>query len=249
MKAKKLFSSMVVATFCMAMFSFMSCCKDDEKPKNNHFPNALVTAKYAKDNTFYLQLDDATTLLPTNLKKSPFGKKEVRALANIKEVKQDSKGYTKAVFVNWIDSILTKSTVPTLGEKKNDEKYGKDPVEIINDWVTVAEDRYLTLRFRTRWGNSNKRHHVNLLTGTNKDNPYELEFRHNAHGDTKGRIGDALVAFNLKDLPDTKGEKVKLKLTWMSFRGKKSVEFDFMNKKDMKKTLEINRKNITHTIE
>ena len=33
-------------------------------------------------------------------------------------------------------------------EGENSEKYGNNLVEIVRDWVTVAEDGYLTLRFR-----------------------------------------------------------------------------------------------------
>lgn len=51
---------------------------------------------------------------------------------------------------------------------------------MINDWVTIAEDGYLTLRFRTMWGNRSQAHFVNLLMSKDAENPYEVEFRHNA---------------------------------------------------------------------
>ena len=207
-----------------------SCLDDDD---NNayylRYPNALVTVKGAADDAFFLQLDDKTTLLPTNVKTSPFGDKEVRALVNYSEVNEPSGDYTKAVHINWIDSILTKPIAPDLGEE-NDEVYGTDPVEIVNDWVTIAEDGYLTLRFRTIWGGS-KKHFVNLLLGQNPENPYEVEFRHNAYGDTYGSEGDGLVAFKLDELPDTEGKIVKLKLKWKSFSGEKSAEFDYCTRK------------------
>ena len=44
-------------------------------------------------------------------------------------------------------------------------------------------------------------------------------------------VDDALVAFNLNELPDTKGETVKLKLRWKAYSGNKSVEFDFCSRK------------------
>ncbi len=207
-----------------------SCLDDDD---NNayylRYPNALVTVKGAADDAFFLQLDDKTTLLPTNVKASPFGDKEVRALVNYSEVNEPSGDYTKAVHINWIDSILTKPIAPDLG-KENDEVYGTDPVEIVNDWVTIAEDGYLTLRFRTIWGGS-KKHFVNLLLGQNPENPYEVEFRHNAYGDTYGSEGDGLAAFKLDELPDTEGKTVKLKLKWKSFSGEKSAEFDYCTRK------------------
>lgn len=233
MKINSVFSkALAVATVVATSIGFQSCLDDDD---NNayylRYPNALVTVKEAADGAFFLQLDDKTTLLPTNVKTSPFGDKEVRALMNYSEVDEASGEYTKAVHINWIDSILTKPIAPDLGEE-NDKIYGTDPVEIVNDWVTLAEDGYLTLRFRTVWGGSQK-HFVNLLLGQNLDNPYEVEFRHNAYGDTYGKTDDGLVAFKLDELPDTEGKTVKLKLKWKSFSGDKSAEFDYCTRKSV----------------
>ena len=231
MKINSVFSkALAVATVVATSIGFQSCLDDDD---NNayylRYPNALVTVKEAADGAFFLQLDDKTTLLPTNVKTSPFGDKEVRALMNYSEVDEASGEYTKAVHINWIDSILTKPIAPDLGEE-NDKIYGTDPVEIVNDWVTLAEDGYLTLRFRTVWGGSQK-YFVNLLLGQNPDNPYEVEFRHNAYGDTYGKTDDGLVAFKLDELPDTEGKTVKLKLKWKSFSGDKSAEFGYCTRK------------------
>ncbi len=232
----------MVTGLLLSVFIFQSCL-DKDYNIDIYYPNALVTVKHAPDNTFYLQLNAKTTLLPTNVDKSPYGDKEVRALVNYMEVDKESKEYTKAVHINWIDSILTKQTVPFLEAEDFDTVYGTDPVEIVNDWVTIAEDSYLTLRFRTRWGYTQKPHFVNIITGVNEDNPYEIEFRHNAYGDTFGNSGDALVAFSLKDLPDTNGETVKLKLTWMSFSGKKSTEFDYRTDEETKGNLVLKNDN------
>ena len=125
---------------------------------------------------------------------------------------------------------MTKPIAPDLGEE-NDQTYGTDPVEIVNDWVNIAEDGYLTLRFRTVWGNSSQAHYVNLLKSNNPENPYEVEFRHNAFGDTSGSYGDALVAFKLDGLPDTEGKTVKLTLKWQSFSGEKSTTFNYCTRK------------------
>ena len=77
------------------------------------------------------------------------------------------------------------------------------------------------------WSNLGITHFVNLIPTNNPDNPYEVEFKHDANGDVNGRMGDGLVAFKLDDLPDTEGETVKLKLIWKSFSGEKSAEFDY----------------------
>lgn len=210
--------------------SLQSCLDDDDYDWNLRYPNALVTVKPVNNNSFFLQLDDSTTLLPTNMTSSPFGDKEIRALVNFSEVDKPSEGYDKAILINWIDSILTKPIAPNLGSD-NDKIYGTDPVEIINDWVTIAEDGYLTLRFRTLFGDNSKTHYVNLLASSDAANPYEVEFRHNANGDIYGKEVDGLVAFNLSSLPDTEGKTVKLKLKWKSFSGDKTAEFNYCTRK------------------
>lgn len=215
----------------LAATAFQSCLDDDDKHYvGRNLPNALVTVKTMGDSC-YLQLDDSTTLYPINIKKLPFGNKEVRALTNFTITDKTKEHYDKVVYVNWIDSILTKQTVPNLGDKENAEKYGNDPVDIVRDWVTIAEDGYLTLRFRTYWGGS-KTHTINLVTGVNPNDPYEVELRHNANGDPQLRQGDALVAFDLENnLPDTQNKTVKLTIRWNSYAGEKTVAFDYCSRK------------------
>lgn len=204
--------------------TLQSCTEDDDDNITLLRPTALVTVRPAADGTFTMQLDNTTTLSPSNMKSSPFGDKEVRALVNYTETETGNSRGTRSVHINWMDSIRTKTPVPDLGAE-NDAKYGNDAIEIVKDWVTIAEDGYLTLRLRTQWGMSGNKHYVNLLTGANPDDPYELELRHDARGDTGGIVGDALIAFNLNDLPRKDGQDVKLKLSWKSFSGKKSAEF------------------------
>ena len=149
----------------------------------------------------YLQLDDNTTLLAKNLKPTIFDGKEVRALVNYTQTSEKS------------------------------EKYGDDMVDIVRDWVTVAEDGYLTLRFRALWGGQ-KVHYINLVTDVNPENPYEVELRHNANGDPQNYWRDALVAFNLNGVvPDTEGKTVKLTIRWRSSQGYKKVDFDYCSRK------------------
>lgn len=222
---------LITAVVLSTTLTFQSCLDDDDDDYWYHrYPNALVTVKPLSDNSFFLQLDDNTTLLPTNITSSPYGDKQVRALVNFSKVDKPSEGYDEAVQIHWMDSILTKQIAPDLG-LDNDSVYGTDPVEIVNDWVTIAEDGYLTLRIRTIRGDYEKAHFVNLLASTDPATPYEVEFRHNAFEDNFGSEKDGLVAFNLDSLPDTEGKTVKLKLKWKSFNGDKSAEFDYCTRK------------------
>lgn len=217
---------LLFATGILLTMLILPSCLDDNDDVSRLYPNALVTVKEAADETVYFQLDETTTLLPVNITSHPFDSKEVRALVNYEEVDDSSEEYDQAVKVNWIDSIRTKPMAPNLGED-NDNEYGNDPVEIVSDWVTIAEDGYLTLRFRTMWSQLGITHYVNLIPTNNPENPYEVQFKHDANGDVSGRVGDGLVAFRLDQLPDTEGETVKLKLIWDSFNGEKSMEFDY----------------------
>lgn len=224
---KKLSLSLLsVGIAVTAILSLAACSDDDNNIYNRLYPNALVTVKPTSANAFYMQLDDNITLKPVNMTSSPYGERQVRALVNIDFVEQDASPYNRAVWVNWMDSILTKRTIP-ITELQGSAEYGDDAVEIVRDWVTIAEDGYLTLRFRTLWGYRGQRHYVNLATGVNPDDPYEVELFHYAAGDTPTHYGDAIVAFQLDGLPDTNGQTVKLKLKWKSFSGYRWAEFNY----------------------
>ena len=72
---------LTIALLGAAAVNLASCNNDDAVYYGPVYANALVTVKPNPDNSdFYMQLDDSTTLKAVNLKKSPFGTKEVRAL-------------------------------------------------------------------------------------------------------------------------------------------------------------------------
>ena len=105
------------------------------------------------------------------------------------------------------------------------EELGDDPIEIVKDWVTLVEDGFLTLRFRTTSSGNGTKHFLNLVKGVNPEDPYELHLRHNANGDTKGNLADGIVAFDLSSLPASLNPEQTIKVVWTSFSGEKSTEF------------------------
>lgn len=208
-----------------ALIALPSCSNDDDDYML-YRPTALVTVCPAYEGGFVMQLNDSVQLVPINMKTSPYGLKEVRALVNYtRDNEPTTSENIQTVHVNWLDSIRTKMPVKSAGPE-NDAIYGDDPIEIVRDWVTIAEDGYLTLRVRTLWGMTDTPHLLNLLTDTNPDNPFELELRHDAQGDGNGRWGDALIAFNLNEMPRPDSEKAKITLKWKSFSGDKSIQFE-----------------------
>lgn len=210
----------------------LQSCDNNDDVHVNIQPTAVVTVKPNGDNSsFYMQVTDSTTLLPVNMKTSPFGNKEVRALVNFTPAGKASDHQGQTVTVNWIDSILTKQTARNFAEK-NDSAYGNDPVEIVNSWETVAEDGYLTLRFRTRWMPGST-HNVTLVHRNDANTPYLLQFYHNANGDAyTGNIGDGLVAFRLNEAFDTPDEPIEITLQWNSYSGTKTTKFKYRPRKD-----------------
>lgn len=227
-KAKVVFAAVVL----LVCGTVLQSCDDDNNgviiDPAHYAANALVTVKPVADrDSFYMQLDDATKVYAVNIKGNPYGDKEFRAFANLRYMEQPMGRDCYAVFVNWMDSILTKPMAADLGSA-NLTTYRQDPVEIMRDW-TVSEDGYLTIHFRTRWAGV-KPHIVNLAA-TNGGNPYEVTFFHNAQGEAGGIVGDGYVAFRLDKLPDTKGKTVDLTLKWKSYEGDKSVTFKYCTRK------------------
>lgn len=238
----------LIAAAAIAATSIISwsCLKDDGPyyDMSYYYPNAVVTVKPLDDegSSYYMQLDDNTTLMPLNIKSSPYKGKEVRAFVRYNETQEDAGEYDKAVNIVWIDSLRTKAMAPDMGDG-NESAYGSDPVEIIKGFPTVVEDGYMTLGFVTMTAGYGARHDVNLIYTGNPDatedsEKYVVEFRHNANGDNYGNLAEGYVAFRLdkiegKDgttegLPDTEGKTVKLTLKWNSIRyGDRSVQFDY----------------------
>lgn len=222
-----------ILTLCLGISGVaLTSCSDDDNNNDydpTYLPNAIVTVKpVAATDSFYMQLDDSTTLSADNMKTSPYGKKEVRAFTNIQEIKKiGTTGRHYLVHVNWMDSILTKNMAADKGDA-NVQTYRQDPVEVMRNW-TVSEDGYLTMQVATRWGGS-ARHIVNLVS-TGKDSKYEVTFFHDAKGETFGQWGTSVVAFRLDQLPDTKGQTVDLTLKWMSYSGEKTATFKYCTRK------------------
>lgn len=209
-----------------ASTALTSCSEEDSPVPSNDNMTGLVTVRPTDAGSPTLQLTDDVALQATNLSKSPFGEKEVRAVINFNLLDQND-GKTWFVHVNTLDSIRTKPMIssPSADDAK---RLGTDPLEIVKSWATCVEDGYLTLRFRTRWGDRGTVHYLNVVQTSCKDNVCELELYHNAGGDTAGLLGDALIAFRLDGMPKLEGTNAKVRLTWMSYTGKKTAEF-FVN--------------------
>lgn len=235
-------NSIVLATLGVALLFLTSCLGKNNPDYSNYYTGIVTVKTNPTTKAVYLQLNEKTTLLPTNLKEHPSKGKEVRALVNYKDDKKaPHEGYTKAVHVLGLKEILTKNMVPS--KEDNDAAYGKDPIGLGKEQCLI-EDGYLTIIFAARYGDSKKPHEINLVSGVDPKDPYTLELRHNAKGDTNARtIARAYAAFSLKDLPDTKGEKKSLKIRFVTETGSQTINLDYVSgkKADPKAALPANR--------
>lgn len=123
--------------------------------------------------------------------------------------------YDYYIKLNIIQEYLTKNIAENLNDD-NDSIYGADPVKMNKIWIG---DNYLNMHFTTYYGGT-KKHYINLIQ-TDENQPYILEFRHNAYDDPAAVAMDGLVAFNLDALPDTGGEEVELEIHTKTYEGDK----------------------------
>ena len=234
-RIKTLMLLMVVALTAVSLQS----CDDDDDDYYPAFNLATVTLKAPKvdGGKWFMQLDDSTTLEATNIASHPYDNRELRAYIRYNDITDmasapaSTSAIQKMYSVNvlTIDTILTKKMDPMV--ENTAEEYGSDPVEVVNSWETVAEDGYMNIRFRTRFGYNGK-HRMTLVHRTDAEDPYTVEFLHDANGDTNGQVADGMVAFRLDDSFNEGNDPIEITLKWKSYSGEKSAKFKYTPRKD-----------------
>lgn len=217
-----------ILTLALAASITVSCSKDDDNFWADAV-NATVTFRPQANGSYILKQDDSTALIVSNpsMKDYPFADKlEKRALIQYKKDSQVEQRedpafpgvkYWMNVTLYSMEPMMTKEPV-LFDSSKN---LGEDPIGLYLDAnmfpTTLIEDGYLMLCFNLPIRFDGLKHEINLVYGSNPDDPYELVVKHDAHGQTYGGESRAFVMnFPLKNLPDTKGETVKLTLKWYS---------------------------------
>lgn len=229
---KKIFAFLTVALMAILTFSLQSCDDDDNEVAVPGY--ALVTVKpNVVGGSFVMQFSDSLQVMASNMTLSPFGDKEVRALIAYTSPEGTQQGEMPRVHVLWMDSVMTKPVADNLGENGNKDKYGDEPIEVVNSWETVAEDGYLTIRFRGYWGNLSKAHAINLVHRTDANQPYLLHLYHDNKDDEGKIVADGLVAFRLPAAFNEGEKPITITLQYESYSGKlKTVDFKYIPRKN-----------------
>lgn len=220
MKNFKIVLAVLAAVSALAM-SLSSCSKDD----GPYYPfyNGLVTIKTTDSGVTYFQLDEKTTLEPTNWK-NPY-KREVRALLQYSEEPGDAGVFSKKVKVAFIDSVRTKNAVPYDEEFK---KGNSVAIALYDDWVTCLEDGYLTIHFAALFGQGSKIvHNVDLAVDPET---FDLYLKHDNNGDTGYVPGDGVIAFKIDDLMKDVADGQELTLHWKDSEGDKTAKVKYLSR-------------------
>ena len=224
---KKIYHLIIITALAVIAASLQSC----QKSEIEQYTNAIVTVIPPQSGTtISVMLDENTVAYPVNYSGNDLGPKEQRALITFREPKGNeainSSSAGPQIFIAAFKPILTKQLAENLGEEQNAQSYGQDPVEIVNDWTTLAEDGYMNICFRTWWGGT-ATHLVNMVYTPEPVNPYCVTFYHDRMDDAANEINDGIVAFSLDGLPDTQGQTVDLVVKWMSYTGQKQASFKY----------------------
>ena len=229
--AKGFLSGIAFATLALSM---PSCMDDDEPYTMEDVMITIATVVPIGESTYYLRLDNGDTLWPSNTLYPDYIPQEGQRVMVSFIFATDSgdnqpNGYSYYIEINAIHDILTKDIAPDLGED-NDSIYGTDPVTIADsDYIWIG-DGYLNVYFETYWGGQTP-HYINLIQPDAENDPYALEFRHNAYDDPEEFSSSGRVAFDLSSLPDTQGETVKLKVKVIETSGEVVYTLDYNSDK------------------
>ncbi|MDR0843643.1 MAG: NigD-like protein [Tannerella sp.] len=221
MKKIKLFALSIGVAIAACVFN--SCDDDGYSLGDRWYSIATVNPLDSTSRSFYLTLDNGTTLWPAASHAHWYKPHEnQRAIVVYTILSDEMEGYDHFVQIHDIRDVLTKPFAEDLGEG-NDEKYGTDPAKILDMWIG---DGYLNVEFGFNYGGAAV-HFINLMKNDDAETPYSFEFRHNAYNDSQhyGRRG--YVAFDLSEL-DTNGESVTLNIKVKTFEGEKvyTIEYD-----------------------
>jgi hypothetical protein len=198
---------------------FLSSCAKENAEREPNFNGegdtaeflAILTIKKTPTDTVYFQLDDSTTIYAANYQEYYTRMEKVFCDISVTNIPKGSFKYIG--YINWLEPV---DMGQVLSYASVDDDLGLD---IIDDWMTGAEDGYLTIHYNTWWGTSAVQHKMYVITGSNPGDPYELVLRQDACGDKKEEMGEALICFDINSLPDTGDEYKELTLKWTSSGG------------------------------
>ena len=219
---------LLLAAPFLVMLLFVGCMSESPgdwpDSKGPRKMDVVVTVKQAEDGTVFFQLTDDERLFPGA--DYPFTRQH-RAWGSVTIYAEEVPLYGHLVDVEWMEPLDEGALVSTAPQV--DFPAGLDA--ITNSWITSVEDGYLTLQYKTWWGDP-AGHHDFYLVQTDPDYPYNLTLIQDSHSDSKVNYSEGIICFDINSLPETGEEAVILKLNWTTTKGGTAHrQFEFRTRK------------------
>lgn len=235
MKTIKYYLVLTVTLF--SSLNFISCSDDDGYSLDDFSVNlATVNPIDMETGTFYLTLDNGTTLWPATMSNMTFKPRyNQRVLLNYTLLSDQIGDFDHYIKVNSISNILTKEIIELTPE--NEKEIGDDPIKILTIW---PGDNYLNIRFGINVGGTQIKHTINLVKNelwTSNDADIVLELRHNANGDPEKYGETGYASFDLRPFIVEGKESIKLLVKAKDYGGEEkeySVTYKFLEKAEIK---------------
>lgn len=197
----------------------------DEIPsgKSAYTVEAVVTVKQDDNGTVFFQLTDTDRLFPGEY---PFTR-QMRAWGSLTIYPEEVPHYGNKTEVNWMEPLDEGSFVKAVPAIEKAEG-----IDVMRDsWVTSVEDGYLTVRYKTWWGDP-AGHHDFYLVAEEPNNPFSLTLYQDVHSDGHESYSEGIICFDINSLPDTGVNYRTLTLNWITTQGKaESAKFGFKTRK------------------
>ena len=191
---KKAKNNIFIGILFITLTAFFSSCNNDDSYISEKRWVALATVKPLADSTsYYLTLDNGTTLLPIAMGNyTP--KNGQRVFLNFTYLADSETNYDYAIKINGIANILTKS-VESISTPEDEDAFGDDPIKVYSVWIG---DGYLNFHFAFK--GQNKTHRISLVYDSRidyGDNMIHLLLKHNAYDDNPYHNNEGYVAFDI----------------------------------------------------
>lgn len=240
---RKNYFSLFILFLFLTSFVFTSCDDDDEYDLGR-FTISLATVNPIdeQNGTYYLTLDNGTTLWPAASNAYYKPKNDQRVIVSFTLLSDSLSGYDHFVKINALQEILTKSIIDLTTE--NEEEIGYDPVKILDLWVG---DNYLNIHYGINVGGE-QIHTLNLVQNKTNRNSNEneiiLELRHNSNGDPQRYGSNGYAAFDLREFKSEGQSSVKFIVKNLDFNDEEKVHNiiykynDIANSENIQKNIE-----------
>ena len=190
----------------------------------------LVTVKISADGIVYLQYHEYKLLPETALNYT----RQTRAIAEV-HINPRQQGDYWECMVKWIEPLETvyynmggESSVPPTGVlgSPSSNPGGNNGYDVVwgdgfdivsDDSLTRLEDGYLTIRYRTWWGEHPVQHNFSIRNTS--DGPFVFRIVQNSQGDAHDVLSDALMCFDITSLANIINSDTTITINWKKLDG------------------------------